>query len=100
MIERRTHCDKCFSEIRYNENKNNSCDCGVWINSKDQGPFFQFMETMLKSYNEKFSGMVISGDLADQGCSVILFKGNYEETMDVIDYIEANCEFYRKRNRS
>jgi hypothetical protein len=84
--EKRTHCDKCFSEI-----VNDRCDCGYWIDDYKNDSFSVALERAIYAYDhmreQNNSDAPFTGDHFSGNC-IALFKGDYEDCMKVRQFIE------------
>lgn len=80
--DKRTHCDKCTSEII-----NGECSCGTWYDPGHLPAFPELLGKALAAFS-KTGNKITSGD-HHSGVCFIYFKGNYEQCMQVREYIEG-----------
>ena len=83
MKNKLMECDKCHSKIIKNK-----CSCGTWYDSEDTPTDALILEAAMLTFNS-YHQDIFSAD-HHCGCSVIFFRGNYEDC-------EAVKEFIRKR---
>jgi len=75
-------CDKCHSDII-----NNECSCGTWFEEVDHPTQTKIFEEAILEYNKMNLDCPLTGD-HHSGTCIILFKGNYEMSQQVKEFIE------------
>lgn len=80
-----TNCDMCGSKI-----KDGKCTCGIWKSAEEM------QDDPMKLALEKFHEMrrfTLTGDAPHLGCSVIFFRGDYDDCLKIQKFI------YQMKNR-
>jgi hypothetical protein len=73
------NCDMCGSPII-----NNKCSCGVWVDADEykNDPYKIALEKFHKSEQ-----MILTGDAPHLGAAVVYFRGDYNDTQKVREFI-------------
>lgn len=84
-MDENKNCDMCGSEI-----KDSKCNCGTWISPEGMSdcPLKKALE-----YFHEMKRFTLTGDAPHLGCSVVFFRGDYNDCEKVQKFI------YQLKNR-